>query len=288
MDTTEALAKYREHQDMRGLSSATIRQAGRELAQLADFIAPVELLDATHDDLMVWAGSLVGTRAVNSRYVKISRVHSFYKWAYDEDLIPSITTRRIPRPRILPGLPRPTPADAVIRAIACGNPTQRLWVKLAAFAGLRCCEIAMLSREQILDTADPPHLVVRGKGGKERVIYLCDDLLQELQSYEMPSRGWVFKRFDGQPGHPTASSVSQVGNRFLHNKAHVRESMHQLRHRFGTDVQRATGDIQVTAQLLGHSNIQTSRGYAQFSNARAMSAIKSLGRQNSTQPPTAA
>lgn len=275
MEDTEAFIAYREHQRMRGLSSATISNASNELNRLRQYVAPETVLDVSHLRLIEWAQSLAGRCGPGSRYVKISRVHSFYAWAYSEELIDKIPTTRIPRPKVPQGVPRPMPVVQIVKALACAEPEGRLWIMLGAFGGLRCCEIARLSRDQIVDTAEPPHLRVRGKGNKERVVYLCADLLAELRSYPLPSRGYVFKRRDGKPGPPSGPTVSLYGNRVLHD-AGVRETMHQLRHRFGTDLY-AVSDLLTTADQLGHANVQTSRGYAKLNNAIAAKAVQSLG-----------
>lgn len=274
IDDQVAFDAYTDNQQMRGLSAMTIKHSRGELMLLAEFLRPQMVLTADHEILSKWALSLIGYGTA-SRYVKISRVHSFYMWAFGEEIIEKIPTRRIPRPKVPQMVPRPTPTDEVTRILARADGEMRLWIMLAALAGLRCCEIAQLSRDQIADTADPPHLRVRGKGNKERIVFLCDDLLAEIRAYPLPNRGWVFKRRDGLPGHPSPAMVSFYGNEYLH-AAGVRETFHQLRHRFGTDIYAAS-DIVVTAALLGHSNIQTARGYARLSDAKAISAAQSLG-----------
>lgn len=274
MDDAQALRAYAEHQEMRNLAGTTITAARNELIRLQRAIAPTSLLDADHDTLQRWASSMSRTHKPESRYVKISRAHSFYTWAYGEEIIESVPTARIPRPKVQQAIPRPTPVSEIVKALDALDGEERLWVMLAAFAGLRCCEIAQLTREQIVDTAEPPHLRIIGKGGKHRVVFLCADLIDEIRAYPLPTRGWVFKRRDGLPGRPSADSVSQYGNQALHG-AGVRETMHQLRHRFGTDVYAAS-DLLTTAAMLGHSNVNTSRGYAKLNDAKAAAAVQSL------------
>lgn len=276
MDDKTALDDYLSHQRMRGLSETYTEYSRAELNLLRRFLAGTPLLDATPDNLLRWAVSLTETcPSPGSRHVKLSRVHAFYQWACDTDLIDAAPTARIPRPRVPQSVPRPAPSEEVDRAIRAATGEMRLWLMLAALAGLRCCEIASLTRDAILDTADPPHLRVRGKGNKERIVFLCPDLLDELRGYPLPSRGHVFSRRDGQSGPPTAAVVSIYGNRFLHSIG-VRETMHQLRHRFGSDIY-AVSDLLVTASLLGHANVQTTRGYAKLSDAKAVEAVQTLG-----------
>ncbi len=67
---------------------------------------------------------------------------------------------------------------------------------LAAYQGLRAVEIAGLRRENVHDLDDPPHLVVLGKGSKERILPLQPRVLAELQAYGLPRRGPVFTMYD--------------------------------------------------------------------------------------------
>ena len=273
MDDTEALRAYAAHQQERNLARTTITAARNELIRLAKALGE-PLLSADHDSLTAWNQSMMRTHKPESRYVKISRIHSFYTWARDEGLISTVPTARLARPKVEQGVPRPTPVEEIVKALTSITGEIRLWIMLAAYAGLRCCEIAPLTREQIVDTAEIPHLRITGKGNKVRIVPLCDDLIAEIRAYPLPSRGWVFKRRDGQQGHPSADSVSQYGNQALHS-AGVRETMHQLRHRFGTDVYAAS-DLLTTASVLGHSNVQTSRGYAKLNDLKAAAAVQSL------------
>ncbi len=67
---------------------------------------------------------------------------------------------------------------------------------LAAYQGLRAVEIAGLRGENVHNLDDPPHLVVLGKGNKERVLPLQPRVLAELQAYGLPRRGPVFTMYD--------------------------------------------------------------------------------------------
>ncbi|MGH3098463.1 MAG: site-specific integrase, partial [Streptosporangiales bacterium] len=81
-------------------------------------------------------------------------------------------------PRVARGRPRPMPEDDLELALAAGGEELRTWVALAAFAGLRCVEIASLDRADITGDTEP-ELRVRGKGGKERVVPIGGGLLRE-------------------------------------------------------------------------------------------------------------
>src|SRR4051794_36050312 len=109
MDDRTAFNLYTAHQRMRELSDIYIRYSRAELHLLQRFLRDQPVLYATHDDLLRWADSLTATCSSGSRHVKLSRVHAFYEWAVETDLIERAPTGRIPRPRVSQGVPRPTP-----------------------------------------------------------------------------------------------------------------------------------------------------------------------------------
>lgn len=278
------LDRYRRYMDLRELArTSKINRAG-QLASLASFLEPTPLIDATYADLLRWAETLLHF-APKTRYAKISIAHCFYTWAHLEGYIDSTPTLRIPRPKFTVGLPRPIPEIRLRTALENAQRDIRLWLILAAYAGLRCCEIATLTRDHVLDASEPPVLIVRGKGKRERIVPMCNRVVEEIERYGMPDRGSLWlpgrSRF-GRP--PSANRVSQLGNSWLHSQG-VPDTMHSLRHRFATEVTRATGDIQTTATLLGHADLKNTMIYAAFSDKRTYAAVLSL--DDDEEPPAA-
>jgi len=115
-----------------------------------------------------------------TRRAWLSHLHSFYVWAINEDLTEVDPTVRIVRPKLRRRLPRPADSSDLRRALSVANPIMRCWILLAAYQGLRCCEIAGVRRDDI--TQDPPILRVIGKGDKERSIPLHPVVFEALQS----------------------------------------------------------------------------------------------------------
>lgn len=272
MDNAQAIDAYMRYMDQRGLARATKANRRSQLGKLGRFLGDVSLLAAERDDLRAWADD-IGNWLPRTRYVLISSAHSFYLWAQDEGLITDIPTHKLPRPKLPRSVPRPIPEDRLKRAIDVAPDDLRCWLVLAAYAGLRCCEIAPLSRDQVLDTADPPSLLIHGKGGKDRLVPMCERVIEELGV--LPSSGYLWARMDGSHGPPTANRVSQLLNRYLREQG-ISDTAHSLRHRFASQVQRATGDIQTTASLLGHANISNTMIYAELNNERALAAVRAL------------
>jgi len=50
--------------------------------------------------------------------------------------------------------------------------------------------------------------------------------------------------------------------------------VHALRHTAGTEIVRATGDLEIAARLLGHQQLETTRIYVQWSDDRLKDTLK--------------
>ena len=85
-------------------------------------------------------------------------------------------------------------------------------------------------------------------------------LAEELRCCNLPCTGWVCPRRDGRPGPMPAWLVSQVANRALRDIG-VTSTLHQLRHRFGTQVQRAGKDLRRTQEAMRHRSIVSTQLY---------------------------
>jgi integrase/recombinase XerC len=164
-------------------------------------------------------------------------------------------------------------------AAVAGAPLRiRPWLVLAGWCGLRACEIAGLRRENVLDTARPPVLLIAAgatKGNRERIVPVSGFVLGELQAAGLPRSGWVFPRADGHAGPNRPHNVSHLCNDYLHDRGYP-ETLHQLRHRFGTMMYRGTRDLRLVQDMIGHASPSTTAGYAMFDNEPAAAAAEAL------------
>jgi integrase/recombinase XerC len=167
--------------------------------------------------------------------------------------------------------PRPCTTDELADILTRASDPFRLWFALAAYAGLRCCEISGLDREHVTRTS----VWVHGKGGHERVVPTDEDLWPMLR--RLPA-GPVARRPEGD--RAGRRYVSYRGNGHLrHELGHARITMHRLRHWYGTSVYRASGgDIRVTQELLGHASPVPTAGYAAVGGDSFSAAVAALPR----------
>ncbi|HEY1622141.1 MAG TPA: tyrosine-type recombinase/integrase [Streptosporangiaceae bacterium] len=274
MDVPLVVSRHLDHLRQAGLSEMTILKRRQVLSWLAAATG-VPALEVTPEMLVRWRAGLAVSN--DSIAVYLSHVRSFYAWAADAGLVDADPARRLPVPRMSYRIPRPIGDEDLFAALAAAGPRVRPWLVLAGWAGLRAKEIAYLRRTSVLEHARPPVLLVARdatKGRGERLVPLSEFALRELLPV-LPAAGWVFRRGDGQPGPNRPSRISQLANAHLHDCG-IAATLHQLRHRFGTQAYRASHDLRVVQELLGHANPSTTAGYAAYDNADAIAAVESL------------
>lgn len=271
----EAVAAHSEWLLLRGCSPATVYERERAITRLEAALS-VPLLEATAAGLHAWRAALTVAPGTVRDY--ISHAQQFYAWAVADGRITSNPVEGLPVPRRARGLPRPVGEGDLARAVGCAPPRIRPWLVLAGWAGLRAREIALLQREAVAETADPPVLLVTAeaaKGRHARVVPLSPFVLAELRAAHLPAAGWVFGRADGRGGPNSPATVSHLANRHLH-ACGVAATLHQLRHRFASMVYKDTRDIRLVQELLGHQDVSTTSVYAAFDRPLAHAAVANL------------
>ncbi|MBO2459392.1 tyrosine-type recombinase/integrase [Actinomadura violacea] len=265
--------EFDKHLSLQGRSPHTRRLYRGRLLDIAQQLTPRSLLDATPSDLEAWRAAL--TVADISVVSYVAGVRVFYAWLAAAGRIPSNPALTMPIPRLGRRLPRPIGDDDLQMAILHAFGRVRAWLVLAGYAGLRCCEIATLRRDCIFERVSRPYMIVHGKGDKERAVPMSQYVWTELKLFGLPRRGWIFPRLDGLIGHTPPGSVTRYGNLHLRDCG-LDETMHQLRHRFGTVGYQATGEIRELQEVMGHADISTTALYAAHSNPRAAALVDAV------------
>ena len=190
----------------------------------------------------------------------------FSKWLALVGLVkhdPFATTRRPPKPNYRA---RPAGTDELLHVLEHAREPMRSWAVLAAYAGLRCVEIARLSGRDLVPDAEGWMLrIPEGKGSKPGNVPahpLIVELLRDAES----GRVW-----------PTmnAQKVSQRGNAEM-RRLGVRCRMHQLRHAFATELYKQTRDVLTVQHALRHEQLETTARYIMFDDQAVRSAVSCL------------
>lgn len=270
-DRSELLYKHTQHMVRRGLRANTIKIRLAVIRRL-ELHAGRPLLEITTDDIRAFLDRLADS---GSRATELTQIRAFYKWATLEaymDIDPSFRVERIRRRKYLP---RPISDDELAKALV--NAPERvapmLW--MAAYAGLRACDIAQLRGEHIMLDRTPPILfIAESKGGKPRTVPIAPILASELQG-RVPGYGWVFPRRDGRDGPLPPHMISRLCCDYLHEIG-IDATLHQLRHWFVTKVYAVNRDLVVAQELAGHESIATTRLYTWVDPGAAAATVNQL------------
>ncbi len=126
------------------------------------------------------------------------------------------------------------------------------------------------------DLDDPPHLVVLGKGNKERVLPLQPRVLAELQAYGLPRRGPVFTMFDNRgrrTNRPITPARGSAACGIYLAGAGTGATLHSLRHFFATALYQTSQDLRLVQEALGHSSPNVTAIYAAFDTSKTAGAM---------------
>lgn len=255
---------------LRNLRPSTISQRRYAIGR-CERVVGVDLETATSEMLDGWYEGL--RLAPESRGTELAHIRQVYKWLQTEGLRADDPTANLARPRTRKRLPRPISDPDLELALFTASTRVLPWLTLAAFAGLRACEIAALRREDLLDHVQPRVLiVVDGKGGKQRVVPLHSKIVVLLPT--LPRSGLLFHDLK-HGGQLPAHRVSQEANKHLHSLG-ISSTLHSLRHWFGTRVYQESLDIRLTQDLMGHESPVTTAGYAAWTPGKGSAVVDAL------------
>ena len=151
-------------------------------------------------------------------------------------------------------------------------------LRLMLETGLRVGEVVAL-RPEHLDMQTCRLIVREGKGAKDRVLWISDELRDLIGDWlgRRPESDWLFPARNG----------GQVQTRYLRalvkrlaRKAAVAEtkkvSPHTLRHTFATDLLRETKNIRLVQKALGHASLASTMIYTHIVDEELEEALRSF------------
>ena len=220
-----------------------------------------------------------------------SAVRQFYRFVLGEGWRSDDPSRRVDAPkkgRPLPKVLSRAEVDAIIAAAGERDGAQGLrlacMVELAYASGLRISELTALPLSVL--ARDPAYLIVKGKGGKERLAPLNDAARAAVKAYLEVRRGFLPKGDAANPWlFPSRSKAGRLTPRrfaqLLDEAAAdagidpARVSPHVLRHAFATHLLEGGADLRVVQKLLGHADIATTQIYTHVAGERLREVVQS-------------
>ncbi|MCW3475896.1 tyrosine recombinase [Limobrevibacterium gyesilva] len=257
----------------RGAARNTLMAYESDLADFAAFLAARghAVPGADAPVLRAYLASLTDAGfAARTAARKLSALRQFHRFLVREGVRQDDPTQLLDSPR----LPRALPAylteqevDALLAAAAARPPAQALLMRAALeilyATGLRVSELLALPRTAL--AGDAQVLMVRGKGGKERIVPLSDaakDAAAALVADRKTPGKWLFS------GKGGVHAITRQGFALMLKQVALaagidpgRVSPHVLRHSFASHMLAHGADLRSLQLLLGHADIATTQIY---------------------------
>lgn len=216
---------------------------------------------------------------------KSAALRRFFSFLADEGLRDDDPGKALPRPGGGRSLPR-TLSNADVEALFAAiqrriarEPADPRDLRLLALvellygSGLRASELVSLPRGAV--QPDKPYLILKGKGGRERLVPLSDRARAAVAAWRSHvdiARPFLFP---SGKGHLSRVRLYQM-IRALGAEAGIppdRISPHVLRHAFATHLLEGGADLRALQAMLGHADIATTEIYTHVDSARLVKLV---------------
>ena len=277
----------------RAAARNTLTAYGKDLADAQGFLKPRgrDLAGASAEDIEAYfahLGALGMAPATAAR--RRASVRGFYRFVLGEGWRADDPSRRVDAPKKGRPLPHVLSREDIDRLIAAatardgaGGLRLGCMVELLYASGLRISELCALPLSAL--ARDPAYLIVKGKGGKERLAPLNAPARAAVKAY-LPARAsflaagdkanpWLFPS-RGKSGALTPRRFAQMLDEaaLAAGIDPAKVSPHGLRHAFATHLLEGGADLRVVQKLLGHADIATTQIYTHVAGDRLRAVVE--------------
>jgi len=283
----------------RGASVNTLDAYRRDLADFsAELTAKKDsIADADSDALRAYLARLAQRKLAPASVARrLSAMRQLYRFLYSEGHRgddPAAVLEGPKRGRSLPKVLSVKQVDELLaqarNAMQTESKSERLraarmmcLLEVLYATGLRVSELVALPESAA--RRDQRMLVVRGKGGRERLVPLNDAARQTMKDYlalreeaNAAKSKWLFPSF-GESGHLSRQHFARELKE-LAGTAGLKPSQvspHVLRHAFASHLLQNGADLRVVQTLLGHADISTTQIYTHVLEDRLKSLVRDL------------
>lgn len=213
----------------------------------------------------------------------LSTIRVFFRYVERRWDIKNDAVSLIRGPRLAKRLPKPISANASKELLAfTATSDNRPWIAardtavltLLYGAGLRISEALSLTGEH---ATLPDTLVIKGKGGKSRIIPILPVIQHAITDYVKLCPHLLLKEaalFKAVRGGPLRAESIQAKTRLLRGALGLPETTtpHALRHSFATHLLAGGGDLRTIQELLGHASLSSTQVYTDVDAASLIKA----------------
>lgn len=283
----------------RGASDNTLAAYRRDLEDAAAHLSARDrrLANATSDDIRDWLDDIAARGfASSSQARKLSSLRQFFAFLYAEGIRTDDPTGIIDGPRKERALPKTMREGAVARLLERAELEKQEagegQARVAAFrlhalvetlyaTGLRVSELVALPLT--VARRDERFFMVRGKGGKERMVPLSPKARTAMKEW-LAVRAAAASMKDSPYLFPAASESGHLPRQVFARElkalagragvAAASVSPHVLRHAFASHLLQNGADLRAVQQLLGHADISTTQIYTHVLENRLVELVQ--------------
>ncbi|RME91796.1 MAG: tyrosine recombinase XerC [Candidatus Hydrogenedentota bacterium] len=276
------LNEFLEHlKFFKNYSENTIEAYSRDISQWLSFCQQQEIVwnDFDASEIYSFLTNSFEKLSRRSQARKIAALKQFYKYCERENFCKKNPLKNVSPPKVVRGLPHPL-RETQVETLLEDDSGQKMEIQirdkalweLVYSAGVRISEALSL---KVSDVFFHGHVVeelkVRGKGNKERIVFLGPPAREAILSYLQIRHGnpqeKLFLNMKGTP-------LSRRGANYILKERLKRlnlspeHSPHSLRHSFATDMLNTGADIRIVQEMLGHASVSTTQNYTKVAKER--------------------
>jgi integrase/recombinase XerD len=254
------LRRYADH-----LGAAGVDGLGEvSEAFVSDFLGRLREGDAEHPPL-----------SASSAARAVVAVRGLHRFAVREGLVAEDVARAVRPPTLPRRLPKAITVDDVERLLEAAGFDQtplalrdRALLEVLYGTGARISEAVGLDIDDLDRSASA--VVLRGKGGKQRMVPVGSYALRAVEAYLVRARPALAAGGRGTPrlflnarGGPLSRQSAWAILRVAADRAGLAAAVspHTLRHSFATHLLDGGADVRVVQELLGHASVTTTQVY---------------------------
>jgi integrase/recombinase XerD len=265
-----------------GAARNTLLAYRADLAAAADVVGSLAAADGDRLSQLGLAWASLAKSTVARRSAALRR---FYGFLHEEGLRTDDPSAALPRPATERPLPRILDTAEVERMFAAAEDRAAsdeplalrnlALLELLYGSGMRATELVSLPRGVL--RRGEPFLILRGKGGKERLVPVSARATEVVGRWlpRVPAASaWLFP---SGKSHLSRVRLFQLVRTMAADAgiAPERVSPHVLRHAFATHLLSNGADLRVLQALLGHADIATTQIYTHVDSARLVELVNS-------------
>lgn len=259
------------------LSANTISSYQRDLNHFEEYFKDNDLISLDEYQLSIYVGSLYDDHLSKASIArKISCLKSFFKFLYVKDYLPKNNAILLQLPKKQQKLPQYLTNEEILALLKTFKDTDLAKRNKAMFltlyyTGIRVSELINIKLSDYYQ--HDKYLKIMGKGNKERIIPLNEELLLVLDEYNKKTRPFISKTmsdylFINEKGNPITRQGFYKIIKTACKEASITKNVspHTLRHSFATHLLNNGIDLRTVQILLGHSDISTTQIYTHVNN----------------------